>query len=141
MATTITKSLRDSEAFVEMLQQELEAAVQNYTESEVHPNGTQELVMWNGSGFEVSLSNGASFQIQVVQTAEADDVDDDVEELLMLNPEHAANPDEAEEIQQELADAVEAYGIVGDHDPTSEALLNDIEAMADMLRGCFPNRY
>jgi len=36
---------------------------------------------------------------------------------------------------------VEAYGIVGDHDPTSEALLNDIEAMADMLRGCFPNRY
>lgn len=140
MQTTTTKALRTTDAFVEMLQQELEAAVENYTDAEVFPNGTQELVMFNGTGFEVTLSNGASFQIQVVQTANADEPAEDVEELLMWNPEHAENPEEAEEIQQELADAVEAYTELGDHHPSSDGLMNDIEAMADMFRSLFPNR-
>lgn len=140
MQTTTAKTLRNTEAFVEMLQQELEAAVENYTDGEVYPNGTEELVMFNGTGFEVTLSNGASFQIQVVQTAEPDEEEMDVEELLMLDPETSWNPEEAEQAQQELADAVEAYSIEGDHGPFAEGLAKDIEAIADTVRGYFDRR-
>lgn len=140
--TTMMTQLTTTTDLLTLLQDALEEHVPAATGNAVYLNGTDDLVMFHGEGVELHLTNGASFQLQVIQAAEADDEldGDDIEELLMLNPDGAIDPAEAEEAQLELADAVEAYGIDGDHGPHAEGLAKDIEAIADTLRGLFPNR-
>ncbi len=66
-------TFNDVDAFGEIIRAHFPGLIDIASDGEMVQQGDQELMIFNGYGFRIQLSNGASFDIQIQQRDYADD--------------------------------------------------------------------